>query len=537
MAVQNIIQVLKTRLDDQVLNDLYAQQNQQNVHFVRLDKSIMRDTMRTMCNIANSALRTTGGLTSLTVRRANNPVDMRDFDTVYDSEWPRFFTKNRITKLLRTNGFKVVSATSKTRFRKPSVVVTVRSNSVMIELPTPQSRAMQGQDPTVPIPSVLDPVTKRGFLDDMHREFTIQLMRRYSNLRTRKTARTTSLMDSSGNRLSMTRFRTGANNINRAMQQHARKMHGGDSAMHEATTARFVDLVEYMKSPDFKADVMKAGPMAYDRGVNYVLNSFDINYSINQSTISNIVQNRKDIEIMVTIGDTTRNHPNTGLMRDADKPGLENFLDSIEDIVAEANLSPDFKTSPSMTTLHGRQVAKILIKEFLGITHKANPNLKFKVNKRLLAEAKDLKISEKGKFKTSRRKKVGTTLLGAARPLKGTVRGKKAIGKTGSPQDNALRLKNILNSVLPQQVAMKMQSPFLRFRTGRLANSAEVVNVNVGPRGGVGVDYTYMRDPYETFEPGNKQGSTLRDPRRLIGGTIREIMAQQAIGRFNLRRV
>ena len=100
-----------------------------------------------------------------------------------------------------------------------------------------------------------------------------------------------------------------------------------------------------------------------------------------------------------------------------------------------------------------------------------------------------------------------------------------------------MRLKNILNSVLPQQVAMKMQSPFLRFRTGRLANSAEVVNVNVGPRGGVGVDYTYMRDPYETFEPGNKQGSTLRDPRRLIGGTIREIMAQQAIGRFNLRRV
>ncbi len=32
-----------------------------------------------------------------------------------------------------------------------------------------------------------------------------------------------------------------------------------------------------------------------------------------------------------------------------------------------------------------------------------------------------------------------------------------------------------------------------------------------------------MRDPYETFEPGNKQGSTYRDPKKLIGSSIREI--------------
>ena len=32
-----------------------------------------------------------------------------------------------------------------------------------------------------------------------------------------------------------------------------------------------------------------------------------------------------------------------------------------------------------------------------------------------------------------------------------------------------------------------------------------------------------MRDPYETFEPGNKQGSTTRDPKKLIGKSIREI--------------
>ena len=40
----------------------------------------------------------------------------------------------------------------------------------------------------------------------------------------------------------------------------------------------------------------------------------------------------------------------------------------------------------------------------------------------------------------------------------------------------------------------------------------------------------YMRDPYETFEPGNKQGSTTRDPRKIIGKSIREL-SMQIIGR------
>ena len=44
------------------------------------------------------------------------------------------------------------------------------------------------------------------------------------------------------------------------------------------------------------------------------------------------------------------------------------------------------------------------------------------------------------------------------------------------------------------------------------------------------IDYTYMRNPYETFEPGNKQGSTQRDPRKIIGASIREL-AMGILGR------
>ena len=83
-----------------------------------------------------------------------------------------------------------------------------------------------------------------------------------------------------------------------------------------------------------------------------------------------------------------------------------------------------------------------------------------------------------------------------------------------------------------------MVTPALVNRTGRFAESAEVENVTVGPRGATVVEYTYMKDPYQTFEPGNAQGSTFRDPRRIIGGTVRELAQGMLTDRFiRTRRV
>jgi hypothetical protein len=105
-------------------------------------------------------------------------------------------------------------------------------------------------------------------------------------------------------------------------------------------------------------------------------------------------------------------------------------------------------------------------------------------------------------------------------------------------RQSPIALKNLINSVLPQMVAIKMQPPALRYRTGRFANSARVTQVMRGPRGGLQADYTYMRDPYGTFEPGGKMGSVQRDPRKIIGQTIREIVAQGMQNKFiKTRRV
>ena len=96
-------------------------------------------------------------------------------------------------------------------------------------------------------------------------------------------------------------------------------------------------------------------------------------------------------------------------------------------------------------------------------------------------------------------------------------------------RQSPIALKNLINSVLPQMVAIKMQPPALRYRTGRFANSARVTQVMQGPRGGLQADYTYMRDPYGTFEPGGKMGSVQRDPRKIIGESIRQ-RAQGIVG-------
>lgn len=150
-----------------------------------------------------------------------------------------------------------------------------------------------------------------------------------------------------------------------------------------------------------------------------------------------------------------------------------------------------------------------------------------KVNKQALAEypklskisAQGLNIAIAGKATTKKRK-----------PVKQQTGPAKHMASTSHP----LALKEMINAVLPDEILKNMGSPALNNRTGRFRESAQVTNALVGPRGGINIEYTYQRNPYETFEPGGAQGSSGRDPRRLIGNTIREI-AQEIMGKKFIR--
>ena len=182
------------------------------------------------------------------------------------------------------------------------------------------------------------------------------------------------------------------------------------------------------------------------------------------------------------------------------------------------------------------QASKLAIQKLF--PHKTKPNMRFRVNKKLAERIK--RETKKGRRSTVSASKAKLKETKSKETFGGVVAGVGTARRKAQPKttrNNVLSLRNMLNSILPSQVAMNMTEPALRFRTGRFANSVRVTNIIQRPRGGLHLDYTYMREPYETFEPGNQQGSTLRDPRRLIGGTIRQIMTKQAIERFTVKRV
>ena len=162
--------------------------------------------------------------------------------------------------------------------------------------------------------------------------------------------------------------------------------------------------------------------------------------------------------------------------------------------------------------------------------HATKADSRLRVNKKLKGIAAEMTKGNVDPIKFSKNKKAAFKVIMAKKLPAKSAKKKKRTKSTAKTTESPIALRNILNEMLPQMVASKMTSPALQFRTGRFANSARVENVNIGPRGGTHIDYTYMRDPYETFEPGGKQGSTMRDPRKIIGASIREI-AQGILGR------
>ena len=147
---------------------------------------------------------------------------------------------------------------------------------------------------------------------------------------------------------------------------------------------------------------------------------------------------------------------------------------------------------------------------------KTKPDLRLKVNKKLLKEAYKKTPSKKVKAKTKKGYRSNTKTSMAARAAVSRVQQKA--GK------NPLALRNMLNELLPVAVAQNMQSPALNYRTGRFANSVRVDNVTQGPRGGnTMIDATYMTNPYETFAPGGDKYTPQRNPERLIRRTLREV--------------
>lgn len=158
----------------------------------------------------------------------------------------------------------------------------------------------------------------------------------------------------------------------------------------------------------------------------------------------------------------------------------------------------------------------------------------------LVGNALDSKIKLKTTNKTSKSKSSTKLLI----PTNVLVKGKPLIGKSKSasiktklplsrkdPGVDLLSITNIIRLGLKQKIIDNMGTgssrSVLNYRTGRFADSAELIKLTQGKQGFISAYYTYMKYPYATFSEGGKQQyPRSRDPKKLISKSIRELVSE-----------
>jgi hypothetical protein len=176
------------------------------------------------------------------------------------------------------------------------------------------------------------------------------------------------------------------------------------------------------------------------------------------------------------------------------------------------------------------------------------------VEKQLLKKRKGFKLKRVGKKPAKIKAKTQTTKASPISKKRAKTRTRHRVStkgpttKAGNPDmrfkqnkeawggrgaGSPIALIQLLNSVLPQELLKNMTGVYpksLEWRTGRFGQSAQVTSIVPMPNM-TQIQYTYQKNPYEVFE-----GQGGRDPRDIIGGTIREI-AQSIMGnKFGLVR-
>ena len=108
--------------------------------------------------------------------------------------------------------------------------------------------------------------------------------------------------------------------------------------------------------------------------------------------------------------------------------------------------------------------------------------------------------------------------------------------------ENLITLKRIINEHLPEYIQKNMgkgsAKEILNYRTGRFANSAELLTIAQPGRTKTFVlegVITYLRNPYDVFRPGGRLHKPGRDPKKIINKSIRQILKEKALSALSFR--
>lgn len=185
------------------------------------------------------------------------------------------------------------------------------------------------------------------------------------------------------------------------------------------------------------------------------------------------------------------------------------------------------KGSPSMVESIGKNIANIiktgktLEKVTTRVTQKASKTSKDKdvveLNKTLKQVGKALKQVEN---QLKKQKKVAGTKVVQGSQVSSVVQ------RMPSLTSLQVFINDNLQNVISANMGGGTERNVLNYRTGRFAGSVKVESLSQSRQGMITAFYSYMKNPYQTFEAGFKQGSPIsRDPRLLISKSIRDIVA------------
>ena len=209
-----------------------------------------------------------------------------------------------------------------------------------------------------------------------------------------------------------------------------------------------------------------------------------------------------------------------------EKKEFNALLDAVESAIAEIPWA-DVEGSSTLRQKAEKAIVLSLAEQISGT------NVKISIDPSIKNAALKTKNQVRDKSKSSKSFKPGGVkkVAGARMAKEPTVK------RQNRSRNSFIELMGYINSKLPRTIEKNMVDPRLNNVTGQFASSVKVTDIALTAKGHPSIGYTYMKEPYQTFEIGYKQGSVDRDPRRLIDRSIREIAAERAVGRLFTRRV
>lgn len=206
---------------------------------------------------------------------------------------------------------------------------------------------------------------------------------------------------------------------------------------------------------------------------------------------------------------------------------LKSAIDQIEDEYANVDKASERGRSDTLTDLGFKA---ILMNKTMRDAYRKGFAKNLSTYKVRGKSKKPVKVTASEKIKRKRQRLSGFAVSGQIQ--------KQGVKRNRGDQEltDTTTTRAFINSRLQEQVIKNMGRPALINRTGRFAGSATVVNAVPLTDGGIQMDYTYQKNPYEVFEQGGGY-SPMYDPRGIIEKSIRELASARLATKFTLRRV